>query len=104
MIHRTMLTQGILMACRYNPDRTPFVISCHPLVTLIFVSPSQKAKELIVESGFDPAFGARPLKRAVIRELETPVSRLLIAGELVQGGTLQVDVEDGKLNFSCQLT
>ena len=64
---------------------------------------TDEAKDFIVESGFDPAFGARPLKRAVIRELETPVSRLLIAGELVQGGTLQVDVEDGKLKFSCQL-
>ena len=64
---------------------------------------TDEAKDFIVESGFDPAFGARPLKRAVIRELETPVSRLLIAGELVQGGTLQVDVEAGKLKFSCQL-
>ena len=54
------------------------------------------AEELIVESGFDPAFGARPLKRAVIRELETPVSRLLISGELLNGGTLKIDAVDGK--------
>ncbi|MBE6379401.1 MAG: ATP-dependent chaperone ClpB [Lentisphaerae bacterium] len=59
------------------------------------------AKELIVESGFDPAFGARPLKRAVIRELETPVSRLLIGGELIPGGELKVDVAEGKLTFEC---
>ena len=58
-----------------------------------------EAKALIVENGFDPAFGARPLKRAVIRELETPVSRLLISGELVNGGTLEVDAADGKLVF-----
>lgn len=60
---------------------------------------SGEAKALIVENGFDPAFGARPLKRAVIRELETPVSRLLISGELVNGGTLEVDAADGKLVF-----
>ena len=59
------------------------------------------AKSLIVENGFDPAFGARPLKRAVIRELETPVSRLLIGGELLNGGTLQVRSQDGKITFKC---
>ena len=63
---------------------------------------SDEAKNLIVESGFDPAFGARPLKRAVIRELETPVSRLLISNELLNGGELQVTAEDGKLKFICQ--
>ena len=62
---------------------------------------SDEAKNLIVENGFDPAFGARPLKRAVIRELETPVSRLLISGELVNGGELQVTAEDDKLKFIC---
>ena len=62
---------------------------------------TDEAKSLIVENGFDPAFGARPLKRAVIRELETPVSRLLIAGELLNGGELQVTAEDGKLKFVC---
>ena len=60
-----------------------------------------EAKELIVENGFDPAFGARPLKRAVIRELETPVSRLLIGGELLNGGELKVSAADGKLKFEC---
>ena len=62
---------------------------------------SNEAKNLIVENGFDPAFGARPLKRAVIRELETPVSRLLISGELLDGGELQVAADDGKLKFIC---
>ena len=63
---------------------------------------SDEAKELIAENGFDPAFGARPLKRAVIRELETPVSRLLIGGELLNGGTLKIDAVDGKLVFDCR--
>ena len=65
------------------------------------LSMTDDAKRVIVENGFDPAFGARPLKRAVIRELETPVSRLLIAGELQQGGELQVTAGDGKLKFTC---
>ena len=62
---------------------------------------SKEAENVIVENGFDPAFGARPLKRAVIRELETPVSRLLIAGDLLPGGELQVTAEENKLKFIC---
>ena len=65
------------------------------------LSINKEAENVIVENGFDPAFGARPLKRAVIRELETPVSRLLIAGDLQPGGELQVTAEDGKLKFVC---
>ncbi len=65
------------------------------------MSISDEAKSVILENGFDPAFGARPLKRAVIRELETPVSRLLIGGELLNGGELQVTAEDNKLKFTC---
>ena len=62
---------------------------------------SDAAKSLIVDNGFEASFGARPLKRAVIRELETPVSRLLIGGELLNGGELEVDAVDGKLKFNC---
>ena len=63
---------------------------------------SDAARKALVEAGYDPAFGARPLKRAVIRELETPVSHLLIAGDLADGGELKVDVGDGgKLKFEC---
>ena len=65
------------------------------------ISLSDAAKSYIVEKGFDPAYGARPLKRAVIRELETPVSRLLIEGSLQDGGELQVDVNEEGLNFNC---
>ena len=65
------------------------------------LSITDDAKSLIVEHGFDPAFGARPLKRAVIRELETPVSRLLIGGELLNGGELKVSSCEDKLVFEC---
>ena len=58
-----------------------------------------EAKELICESGYDPAFGARPLKRAVIQMLETPLSRKLIAGEILPGETVTVKANDGKLAF-----
>jgi ATP-dependent Clp protease ATP-binding subunit ClpC len=62
---------------------------------------TDRAKEYIVENGYDPVYGARPLKRAVIRELETPVSRLLIEGKLQNGGELQVDADEKGLKFNC---
>ena len=61
---------------------------------------TREAKNFIADSGYDPAFGARPLKRAVIRLIETPVSRMIIAGELQPGSTLFIDVADSNLKFS----
>ncbi|MBQ4106889.1 MAG: hypothetical protein IJC73_04845, partial [Lentisphaeria bacterium] len=60
---------------------------------------SDSAKRFIAANGTDEAFGARPLKRAVIRLLENPVSRLIIGGGLESGMTLQVDLEQDKLTF-----
>ncbi len=55
-----------------------------------------ESAEYLAEVGYDPVYGARPLKRAIVRELETPVSRMLISGELAEGGTLTVNrVPDG---------
>ena len=54
---------------------------------------TENAKQLIADEGYDPAFGARPLKRAIIRLLETPVSRRIIAGDLQEGSTLRVDCD-----------
>ena len=62
---------------------------------------TREAKELLTSDGYEPAYGARPLKRAIVRELETPVSRLLIAGELPEDSLLKVGVKDGKLDFDC---
>jgi len=58
---------------------------------------SDAALRFIAESGYDPVYGARPLKRYLQRELETRVARAIIAGDVGDGGTLKVDLEDGKL-------
>ena len=65
----------------------------------IAIDVTPEAKELVCESGYDPAFGARPLKRAVIQMLETPLSRKLIAGEILPGETIRVGAKDGQLVF-----
>ena len=61
---------------------------------------SDAAKDLLADAGYDPDFGARPLKRAVIRLLETPLSRKLLAGEVLPGSTLHIDVQNGTLSFN----
>ncbi|MBO5791048.1 MAG: AAA family ATPase, partial [Lentisphaeria bacterium] len=63
---------------------------------------SEEAKNFIGDAGFDPDFGARPLKRAVIQLLETPLSRLLIANTLLPGMNVKVSCADGKLEFSTE--
>jgi len=58
---------------------------------------SDEAKLFIARTGYDPVYGARPLKRFLQRELETRVARAIIAGDVASGGELRVDVKDGKL-------
>jgi ATP-dependent Clp protease ATP-binding subunit ClpB len=57
------------------------------------------AKEVIAEAGWDPAYGARPLKRAIQRLLENPLARELLEGEFSEGDTVRVDAADGELAF-----
>ncbi len=58
------------------------------------------AKKLLAEKGYDPVYGARPLKRIIQKTLETPISRMIISGELNQGGTLHVTEKNGELVFN----
>ena len=53
-----------------------------------------EARELIAEKGFDPVYGARPLRRYIQRELETRVARALISGEVGEGATVRVGAKD----------
>lgn len=56
---------------------------------------SEQAIRVIARKGYDPVYGARPLKRAITRELETPVSRLLLRGDHAQGAHLGVTADTG---------
>jgi ATP-dependent Clp protease ATP-binding subunit ClpB len=55
------------------------------------------ARELIAREGFDPVYGARPLKRFIQREVETRIGRALIAGEAREGSRIRAEVRDGHL-------
>jgi len=58
---------------------------------------TEPARRFIADQGFDPAYGARPLRRFIAREVETRVARALLRGDLPDGGVISVDVVDGEL-------
>jgi ATP-dependent Clp protease ATP-binding subunit ClpB len=60
---------------------------------------TEAAKETLAEAGWDPAYGARPLKRAVQRLLENPLALRLLEGDFADGDTIRVDAEDGEIRF-----
>ena len=60
---------------------------------------SQEALDFLAEIGYDPVYGARPLKRAVQRYVETPIAQSLLRGEFSEGDTLFADVADERLTF-----
>ena len=60
---------------------------------------TEAAKELIAKEGWDPQFGARPLRRAIQRLVEDPLSEELLRGAFSIGDHIQLDVEDGKTVF-----
>jgi ATP-dependent Clp protease ATP-binding subunit ClpC len=58
---------------------------------------TDEAKKFLVKEGFDPAFGARPLRRAIQRHIEDRLSEELLTGNITKGDTVKIDVKDGKL-------
>jgi ATP-dependent Clp protease ATP-binding subunit ClpB len=57
------------------------------------------AKEALADAGWDPAYGARPLKRAIQRLVENPLALRLLEGDLGDGDTIRVDAENGEIAF-----
>ena len=60
---------------------------------------SNAALDLLGEAGFDPVYGARPLKRAIQQRLENALAQKILAGEYGPGDSIKVDVQDGELSF-----
>ena len=63
---------------------------------------SDSAKEFLAAVGWDPQFGARPLKRAIQRHLEDPIARRVLEGQFAPGDTIVVDRKDGELAFTAR--
>ena len=58
-----------------------------------------QARDLIGEAGFDPVYGARPLKRAIQQQIENPLAQRILKGEFVPGSRIKASVRDGALTF-----
>lgn len=63
-----------------------------------------EAAKHLAREGYDPVYGARPLKRAIQKELETPIGRIILRGEVRDGQTIVVDWKDGEFTFATNET
>jgi ATP-dependent Clp protease ATP-binding subunit ClpB len=61
---------------------------------------SEDARGVIAKEGFDPVYGARPLRRFIARELETRIGRVLLADEVPDGSMILIGVRDGELEIT----
>lgn len=60
---------------------------------------TDNAKKVLVEEGYDPQYGARPLRRVIQKRIENELSRLLLSGDFKEGDTVEVDFKDGRFLF-----
>ena len=58
-----------------------------------------RAKEFLAEKGYDPQYGARPLRRVIQREILDPLAMQLLEGKFKEGDCIKIDVPDGKVVF-----
>jgi ATP-dependent Clp protease ATP-binding subunit ClpB len=61
---------------------------------------SLEARNWLAQRGYDPVYGARPLKRVIQKELQDPLARLLLEGRILDGETIHVGVEGGGLSIN----
>jgi ATP-dependent Clp protease ATP-binding subunit ClpB len=61
---------------------------------------TDRARNFLAEAGYDPAYGARPLKRAIQQHLQDPLALALLEGKFARGDTIVADVEDGRIVFA----
>jgi ATP-dependent Clp protease ATP-binding subunit ClpB len=66
----------------------------------ISIELSKDAREFLANKGYDPAYGARPLKRVIQKELQDPLAGKILAGEIKDGERIKVGVAKGELTFS----
>ena len=63
---------------------------------------TEKAKSWLVKEGYNPIYGARPLRRVIERYVENPMSTKLLRGEFTEGDTIKVDLGDEGLTFTAK--
>src|SRR5215208_4375659 len=95
IVYQALTKEQIAEIARLLLDRTKRRLRAQD----IEVEFTEAAVELIADEGFDPEFGARPLRRAIQRRVDNRLSSMLLSGELNPGDRLIVGAEDGELTF-----
>jgi len=66
----------------------------------VVINITDEALDYLVDKGFDPKMGARPLQRVIDKEIKRPLSRELLFGKLKTGGTLTIDIVNGEVSLN----
>ena len=61
---------------------------------------TDEALDYLAATGYDPVYGARPLKRSIQQHVENPLAQEILSGKFLPGDIVQVDLKKGKLEFS----
>jgi ATP-dependent Clp protease ATP-binding subunit ClpB len=65
----------------------------------IFLVPTEAGRDWLARTGYDPVYGARPLKRLIQRDIENPLALKILQGEFIDGDRIVVDANDDGLTF-----
>ncbi|GAA2382933.1 AAA family ATPase [Streptomyces coeruleofuscus] len=100
VVFRQLSTEQLRRITNLLLDRTRSLVQSKG----ISVTFTDRAVEWLAEHGYQPEYGARPLRRTIQREVDNELSRLLLDGRVAEGGQVTVDVEDGRLTFQTQVS
>ncbi|MFF6911708.1 AAA family ATPase [Streptomyces sp. NPDC012466] len=98
VVFRQLTTEQLRRITNLLLDRTRSLVQDKG-ITVTF---TDRAVEWLADRGYQPEYGARPLRRTIQREVDNELSRLLLDGRVAKNGQVTVDVEDGHLNFRTQ--
>ncbi|AXE89793.1 ATP-dependent Clp protease ATP-binding subunit [Streptomyces sp. Go-475] len=100
VVFRQLSTEQLRQITNLLLDRTRSLVQDKG-ITVTF---TDRAVDWLADRGYQPEYGARPLRRTIQREVDNELSRLLLDGRVSEGGRVTVDVEDGHLAFQAQET
>ncbi|MDG9712740.1 ATP-dependent Clp protease ATP-binding subunit [Streptomyces sp. DH10] len=100
VVFRQLSTEQLRRITNLLLDRTRSLVQSKG----ISVTFTDRAVEWLADHGYEPEYGARPLRRTIQREVDNELSRLLLDGRVAEGGRVTVDVEDGRLTFQTQVS
>ena len=87
-----------ILNCRVVVKTPPSLPS--PILLCAETEADCQTAALVAQAGYDPAFGARPLRRAIRDHIENPLAKALLAGRFTEGDTIRAAVKNGRLVFA----